>query len=92
MASGTGKARFILRALPLILLDIVATGISYIVAAWGTGVFGQILALGDFSQMVAVIALINIVIFDFYNLTTSFMFDARCNVTTTIAGNFNYII
>lgn len=71
MAAGTGKARFLLRALPLVILDIVATGISYIVAAWGTGVFGEILALGDFSQIVAVIALINIAIFAMGNLYNS---------------------
>lgn len=63
MIAGTGKARALIRAFPLVILDVVATAIAYISAAWGTGVFGQILGLGGFSQIIAVIALINIVIF-----------------------------
>ena len=65
MAAGAGKARTIIRAFPLVVLDVVATAIAYISAAWGTGVFGQILGLGDFSQVVVVIALINVAVFVF---------------------------
>lgn len=63
MTAGTGKARALIKALPLVVLDIVATAIAYIVAAWGTGVFDVILGLGDFSQMAAVIAIINVIVF-----------------------------
>ena len=63
MTAGTGKARSLIKAIPLILLDIAATAIAYIVAAWGTGVFNIILSLGVFSQMVAVIAIINVAVF-----------------------------
>ena len=63
MTAGTGKARALVRALPLIVLDVVATAIAYITAAWGTGVFGQILVLGDFAQIVVAIAVINVIVF-----------------------------
>ncbi|WP_241156047.1 nucleoside-diphosphate sugar epimerase/dehydratase [Adlercreutzia sp. ZJ154] len=71
MFSGTGKARALIKALPLVLLDVVATAVAYIVAAWGTGVFDVILGLGDFAQVVAVIAGINVVVFAFGRMYSS---------------------
>lgn len=35
MTAGTGKARVLLRALPLVVLDVAATGIAYVTAAYG---------------------------------------------------------
>ncbi|WP_165045733.1 nucleoside-diphosphate sugar epimerase/dehydratase [Adlercreutzia sp. ZJ138] len=70
-ASGTGKVRALIKALPLVLLDVVATAVAYIVAAWGTGVFDVILGLGDFAQMVAAIAAINVVVFSCGHLYSS---------------------
>lgn len=60
---GTGKARAIIRSLPLVLLDIVATAIAFIVAAWGTGVFDYALGLHSFSIYVGCLALANVAVF-----------------------------
>ena len=71
MKNGTGKTRTIIKAIPLVILDIVATGIAYVTAAYGTGVFGQILELDDYAQMVALIALLNVVLFAVGHLYSS---------------------
>lgn len=63
MTLGTGKARTIIKAMPLVVLDVAATGIAYVTAAWSTGAINAILAIGDFSQMVAIIAVINVIVF-----------------------------
>lgn len=63
MNNGTGKARTIIKAIPLVILDIVGTGIAYVTAAYGTGVLGQILDVGHFAQIISVIALLNVVVF-----------------------------
>ncbi|WP_165043849.1 nucleoside-diphosphate sugar epimerase/dehydratase [Adlercreutzia sp. ZJ138] len=71
MVPGTGKARALIKALPLVVLDVVATAVAYIVAAWGTGVFDVVLDLGDFAQIVAVIAGINVAVFAFGRMYSS---------------------
>lgn len=63
MTADTGKARAIIKALPLIFLDVVATAIAFIVAAWGTGVLDIFLGAHGFAGYVAVLALINVVVF-----------------------------
>ena len=63
MTAGTGKARAIIRALPLVLLDVVGTAIAFIVATWGTGVFDYALNIHGFSLYVGCLALVNIAVF-----------------------------
>ena len=63
MASGAGKARAIIRALPLVLLDVVGTAIAFIVATWGTGVFDYALNIHGFSLYVGCLALANVAVF-----------------------------
>ena len=63
MTAGTGKARAVVRALPLVLLDVVATAIAFVVAAWGTGVFDYALGLHGFSAYVGCLALVNVAVF-----------------------------
>lgn len=63
MTAGTGKARAIIRALPLVLLDVVGTAIAFIVATWGTGVFDYALNIHGFSLYVGCLALANVAVF-----------------------------
>lgn len=63
MAAGTGKIRALIRALPLVLLDVVATAIAFIVATWGTGVFDYALNIHGFSLYVGCLALVNVAVF-----------------------------
>lgn len=63
MIFGTGKARTIIRAIPLAILDVVATGIAYVLAAWATGSLEDMLETGSFSQMIAFISFINVLLF-----------------------------
>lgn len=63
MTSGTGKARTMIKALPLAVLDVFATGIAYISAAWATGSFETVIGSNDFSHMILLIALINVTVF-----------------------------
>ena len=71
MTKGTGNARTITRAIPLISFNIAATGIASITAAYGTGVLGEILNVGQFAQIISVIALINVVVFAIGHLYNS---------------------
>ena len=70
MTVETGKARTVIKALPLILLDIVATAIAFIFAAWGTGVFDEVLGMSGFAGYVACLAVVNIAVFALGACTT----------------------
>ena len=65
MASGTGKARALIRALPLVVLDVVATAVAFVLAAWGTGTFDMALSVHGFAGYVALLAVLNVVVFGF---------------------------
>ena len=52
-----------IKALPLAVLDVFATGIAYISAAWATGSFETVIGSNDFSHMILLIALINVTVF-----------------------------
>lgn len=71
MNKGSGKARTIVKAIPLVILDIVATGVAYIAAAYSTGVLGEVLDIGSFAKVIAVISLINVVMFAIGHLYSS---------------------
>ena len=98
MTKGTGKARTIIRAIPLIILDIAATGIAFIAAAYGTGVLGEILNVGQFAQIISVIALINVVVFAIGHLYNSLWEYAsvdelvRVVIVVTVASGVSDII
>lgn len=92
MTAETGKARAIIRALPLVLLDVVATAIAFIVAAWGTGVFDYALGLHGFSLYVGALALVNVVVFAFGHLYNTLWEYASTDevgriVAVTLAGS-----
>ena len=63
MTAGKGKARALIRALPLVLLDVVATAIAFVVATWGTGVFDYALNIHGFSLYVGCLSLVNVAVF-----------------------------
>ena len=63
MTAGKGKARALIRALPLVLLDVVATAIAFVVATWGTGVFDYSLNIHGFSLYVGCLSLVNVAVF-----------------------------
>ena len=49
--------------MPLIVLDVAATAIAFIVAAWGTGVLGFVLDMHGFAAYLACLAIINVAVF-----------------------------
>lgn len=63
MTAGTGKVRAAIKAMPLIVLDVAATAIAFIFAAWGTGVLGLVLGMHRFAAYLACLAIINVAVF-----------------------------
>ena len=63
MTAGTGKVRAAIKAMPLIVLDVAATAIAFIIAAWGTGVLGLVLGMHGFAAYLACLAIINVAVF-----------------------------
>ena len=63
MTAGTGKLRAAIKAMPLIVLDVAATAIAFIFAAWGTGVLGFVLGMHGFAAYLACLAIINVAVF-----------------------------
>ncbi|WP_165056684.1 MULTISPECIES: nucleoside-diphosphate sugar epimerase/dehydratase [unclassified Adlercreutzia] len=63
MTVGTGKARALVKATPLVVLDVAATVVAYVAAAWSTGTLGTVLDAGGFAQTVALAVLVNVVVF-----------------------------
>ena len=63
MTAGTGKVRAAIKAMPLIVLDVAATAIAFIFAAWGTGVLGLVLGMHGFAAYLACLAIINVAVF-----------------------------
>ena len=63
MTAGTGKLRAAIKAMPLIVLDVAATAIAFIFAAWGTGVLGLVLGMHGFAAYLACLAIINVAVF-----------------------------
>lgn len=63
MASGSGKARALIRALPLVVLDVVATAVAFILAAWGTGTFDIALSVHGFAGYIGLLAVFNVLAF-----------------------------
>ena len=49
--------------MPLIVLDVAATAIAFIIAAWGTGVLGLVLGMHGFAAYLACLAIINVAVF-----------------------------
>ena len=63
MTAGTGKLRAAIKAMPLIVLDVAATAIAFIFAAWGTGVLSFVLGMHGFAAYLACLAIINVAVF-----------------------------
>ena len=63
MTAGTGKVRAAIKAMPLIVLDVAATAIAFIFAAWGTGVLGLVLDMHGFAAYLTCLAIINVAVF-----------------------------
>ena len=49
--------------MPLIILDVAATAIAFIFAAWGTGVLGFVLGMHGFAAYLACLAVVNVAVF-----------------------------
>lgn len=63
MATESGVINKLVRAIPLVVLDVAATIISYLVGAWGTHVLGVIFQFDHFALYVALLAVVNVVTF-----------------------------
>ncbi len=92
MTANTGKARTLIRALPLVVLDVVATAVAFILAAWGTGTFDIALSVHGFAGYVSLLAFFNVVMFCFgrmYNVLWEYASvdeAARIVVVTAVAS------
>ncbi|MDO4183250.1 MAG: polysaccharide biosynthesis protein [Coriobacteriia bacterium] len=71
MGTGSSGARTLIRALPLAILDVVATFMAYIVGAWGLRVEYQVLATNGIYAYIALLAAINIATYAAFRLYTS---------------------
>lgn len=63
MTAGTGKARALVRALPLALLDAAATVAAFLVGAWATQVLGALVDVQHAALYLAFLALVNVAVF-----------------------------
>lgn len=63
MTAGTGKARAVIRAIPLIVVDIAATFMAYFLAAWGMQVGSIVFGIPGLGWYMALLALINVIVF-----------------------------
>lgn len=62
MTKGTGKARKLVKALPLAVLDRMAT-CAAVIAAWGARELGEVLSGTSFAFSLLILSAVNVVVF-----------------------------
>ena len=73
MTKGTGKARKLVKAMPLAVLDCMATCAAVIAAAWGTRELGEVLNGTGFAFSLMMLSAVNVVVFALARNCTHFM-------------------
>ena len=63
MTAGAGKARALIRAIPLVIVDVAATFMAYLLGAWGMQVGFLVFGMPGLGWYMALLALVNIVVF-----------------------------
>ena len=71
MTKGTGKARKLVKALPLAVLDCMATCAAVIAAAWGTRELGEVLNGTGFAFSLIMLSAVNVVVFALARMYTT---------------------
>ena len=71
MTKGTGKARKLVKAMPLAVLDCMATCAAVIAAAWGTRELGEVLNGTGFAFSLMMLSAVNVVVFALARMYTT---------------------
>ena len=71
MTKGTGKARKLVKAMPLAVLDCMATCAAVIAAAWGTRELGEVLNGTGFAFSLIMLSAVNVVAFALARMYTT---------------------
>lgn len=62
------KKRYLVQALPLLVIDVLGTVASFLVAAWGTNTSGFVIGTHYFGLHLALLAAINVAVFAFFRM------------------------
>lgn len=89
---GRGIRRFLVRSLPLVVLDIAATVVAFLIAAWGTKAGEIDLASPFFMGQMALLSLVNVAVFGVFRMYNSLweyasVDDAARIVLATLVGS-----
>ena len=89
MTKGTGKARKLVKAMPLAVLDCMATCAAVIAAAWGTRELGEVLNGTGFAFSLMMLSAVNVVVFHAsVHRHGPLMESSPCNEQVAIGRNF----
>lgn len=89
---GRGLRRTIVRSLPLVILDIAATAVAFLIAAWGTKAGEIDLSSPFFIGQMVLLSLVNVIVFGIFRMYNSLweyasVDDAARIVLASIAGS-----
>lgn len=89
---GHGLRRTIVRSLPLVILDIAATAVAFLIAAWGTKAGEIDLSSPFFIGQMVLLSLVNVIVFGIFRMYNSLweyasVDDAARIVLASIAGS-----
>lgn len=87
-----GIGRMAIRSLPLVALDVVATIVAFLVAAWGTQTENIVVGAINFVPHLCFLALVNVIVFAIFRMYNSMweyasVDDAARILTATIVGS-----
>ena len=68
---GRGIRRVLVRSLPLVVLDVAATVVAFLIAAWGTKAGEIDLASPFFMGQMALLSLVNVAVFGVFRMYNS---------------------
>lgn len=71
MSNTRNIRRFIVRSLPLVIIDVAATVVSFLIAAWGTRAGEVDLASPFFIGQMALLAAVNVIVFGIFRMYNS---------------------
>lgn len=71
MSNTRNIKRFIVRSLPLVIIDVAATVVSFLIAAWGTRAGEVDLASPFFIGQMALLAAVNVIVFGIFRMYNS---------------------